>query len=251
MSRAEFLQFLTRLARDDFLTEREAGVLLRRFDRGEIDDALLPLPLAEAITDPTEDDARRALALLLAIGFLGHRLREVLQDRFIRRARALKLRSVREWQRAAKDLVTQNILQQAIAGSGKRAANLARFSAPIKRQLAYLSRTTDEISARLLMERALSEKAIGHRLAMNASAGREAWFRAHEADLGEGYVVDYESRDDDRTCSPCLDAELGSPYLPTEGPFPAGICLGRGFCRCRRVERFAPAEARQLRREAA
>lgn len=68
--------------------------------------------------------------------------------------------------------------------------------------------------------------------------GWGAFFRGEEANLSPNFwVVDYIARDDPITCTPCIQAQLGGPYLPGEGPFPGEVCFGRGACRCIRTPR--------------
>lgn len=68
MERAAFLSYLTRLVKDGKVVEQQAGDLLRKFDAGDIDDADLPLPLNEAITDLSDADVSIAIGELKAMG---------------------------------------------------------------------------------------------------------------------------------------------------------------------------------------
>ncbi len=74
-------------------------------------------------------------------------------------------------------------------------------------------------------------------------AGEHSRLKASLVDdgtLGRGWVVDYISRDDVRTCTNCLEAQRQGPYLPGQGPMPGAVCLGRHRCRCRREYRYDP-----------
>jgi hypothetical protein len=61
MRRDKFLAMLVRMVRSKYLTEGKASELLAKFDRREIDEADLPLPLEEALTTTTQEDMQAAI----------------------------------------------------------------------------------------------------------------------------------------------------------------------------------------------
>ena len=76
-----------------------------------------------------------------------------------------------------------------------------------------------------------------NRALMYGGTGWGAWFKGNitAKARGDGYVVRYIAKDDDRTCSPCYEAERNGPYLPNDPrlPYPGEVCRGHGKCRCR------------------
>lgn len=113
-------------------------------------------------------------------------------------------------------------------------------------ELQKASEFSEEIDARRQTSRPMSSSYIGARSELYSGSGRAVWFRADEEGQAEGVVIYYEAVDDSGTCSPCLDAEKASPYLPGEGAFPGEVCDGRGRCRCIRIPRDAPREFERL-----
>lgn len=251
MSEREFRAFLIRCVADGLLTEAEAGELLRKFRRGEIDEKALPLPLRDAIGF----DDIAIFAIVIAALSLRERekRRDRLQDEFTEEAKRLakslfKEKVVSEWQGKVKEAVARHTIRQATYGAGRALtpAQLGALDEIMTGQTAYLSRFADEVSIRMLEGQPLSEAQIASRTALYSGVGRSAWFQHAEANAEDGTVYDYVSLDDEGTCAPCLDAERGGPYLPNEGPQPGEVCEGRGNCRCERIARFAPEEARAL-----
>lgn len=105
--------------------------------------------------------------------------------------------------------------------------------ARIAAQLPFLFNFHADLQARQAAGK-LSADYIANRAMLYGGSGRAAFFAASESRESRqtGWVAMYEARDDKGTCSPCLAAEAGSPYRVGQGPFPGGICLGRGRCRC-------------------
>jgi hypothetical protein len=266
LKRKAFLSYLTRAVSDGFLSEDEATALLRKFDSGEIDDSVLPLPLNEAITTTTEDDIRRGMIALAVLGVivpggfkkLTERQQEQtatkLQERFAENVRGYAKQlaesgNLPKWQASMSQTVQEHIIQQSLMGRLRplTAEEITTLDSVIKTEQAFLSRFADETAARLLQDNPFSEEYIGSRSEQYNGEARAEFFRAKEEDAGEDEVFDYVSVDDNGTCQPCLDAEAASPYLAGEGNFPGSVCDGGGFCRCTRERRIAPDEAAELR----
>lgn len=272
MTRDEFLDYLARAVADEFLSEDEAVELLRKFDAGEIDEKTSPLPLNETITPTTEDDVNRAAIILVTLGILSRagdsirfpRITERqqeqaatrLQDRFADKVRGyattlIESRNLPTWQTSMSQTVQEHIIQQNLMGRLRPLTNeeIRDLDSVIRTQQAFLSRFVDEQSVRVLQDNPMSEAYIGARSEYYNKEARTMFFRTKEEDAEDGTVYDYESVDTPSTCQPCLDAEAAGPYLPGEGPMPSEICEGGGFCRCRRVARYSPTEAAELRNE--
>lgn len=245
MDRDAFISLLIRAVKDSTVTEDEARDLLRHFDAGDIqlDEDETPLDLSEAITPVTESDVEKAIRALLTLGTLSYlhlrraRFREVLQDRFIERAKGLakakatgKL-AMSAWQQGMGEEIRSHIIQQVAVGSGRIPAANALTEA-VGLQDAYLSRWADELTIKTLMGNPASELGMMTRAALYAGAGRAEGYRAEAEDLPEGYVAEYVSQDDDGTCADCLDAEGVYP-LDESYPLPGQVCRGYGNCRCR------------------
>lgn len=249
MSREDFADLLVRAVREGWISAEEAMDLMADFEAGDLDLALLPLPLRTAILG--EDDEP-------LVGYLSRRVllerpgRDAMQILFSERAREiapLAASDVTAWQREMRQLIRDHMLEQARAGkgSGLTLTELESVTTRLQTEFAYLSRFADEISVKALEGKPLSEKQIGARSELYSGAGRAEAFRMTEAGYKDGYVVDYISQDDPAVCDPCVAAEQAGPYLPGAGVFPGDACNGRGHCRCIRVPRYAPAEAERLR----
>lgn len=266
--RDRFLALLARAASDPGikLDETEAADLLRRYDAGEIDASDLPLAPDEQVNrDDLLGKAAAALLLLLLLGrrnpdgvarVMLERARDRASDRFETVARhAADLRAagqltLSEWQRALDDQVRGQLAAQAMLGVGTAAiggAALARLRTDVQIQAAYVSRFADDAAIRALRDKPMSAAEMGARAALYAGAAYGLYFYSHEATEGagrEGYVVEYKSVDSPTTCRPCHAAE--GYYLPTDGPYPGSVCLGRSRCRCVRTLEYNPTEYRRL-----
>lgn len=270
MDRDSFLDYLTRAVNESFITEAEAVELLKKFDAGDIDEPMLPLPLDEAVTETTEQDMTSALLVLVTLGIISKgfkfpRMSEKqqeqaatrLQDRFagiVRGLAPVALENVSGWQATFGRTIQEHIIQQAVMGRLRPLlpSELATLDRVIRAQQAFASRFADEHAAGLLMGNSFSVEYIGHRSELyNGEARAEFYRQKEEEEAEDGTVYDYISVDDNGTCQPCLDAEAAGPYLAGEGEYPGTVCEGRGFCRCTREARFAPDEARELRGELA
>lgn len=262
MDRKEFRDFLKRAVKVHFLTESEAKTLLTKFDDGEISDSELPILLKDGIKEVKSDkDLEKSLLLLLA--FLQKKeyevktiddvfalpyddrenIREQLQDYFILQgqAYALKLQdndNVNEWQASFTQAAVDNILQQSVVGFGRfpTKKEIGVLSSIVVIQTTFSSKFADEIATRQLLDNKFSSDAIAARSARYAGQGRAEWYKGSEADIDEEYEIHYIALAD--ACVPCRVAAAESPYAPVEGPFPGEVCLGGGFCRCRRVRKL-------------
>ena len=252
MSREAFLQFLARSVTDGLLSEDDAVGLLRQFDAGTL--ALgAGLPLTPSETN-SGDPLAAALAVLAALALGGEAAREALRDRYEVEVQVLAERLARgemtlaEWQAAMSAAVRTHLYAQALAGGdgSLTAEERAAVAAAAALQMAYLSRYADALAAALLLGGALTADYLANRALLYAGAGWSWWFRTSEREGQRGIVYDYISRDDDRTCEPCLVAEESGPYLSGQGPMPGEVCAGRGRCRCVRVERYDLAAWRRL-----
>ena len=249
MTRDEFLAFLARLVMDDEIDEEEAADMLRRFDAGRL---RLDPPLPPERMNVEASAAAMALALLAA-GRRGGRIFEELRaeyDAEVRRLAEQQARgrlTVAAWQALLWDAVQGHTLAQAVAGGGRPdAATLAAIRQDLTTQGGYLSRFADVVARGVMVGAALSVAAVAARSIQYGAAGWAWHFKAREQGFARGYVIDYVAKDDERTCTPCLEAEEGGPYLPGEGPQPGEVCEGGGNCRCERVERYDLAAWREL-----
>ena len=270
MTRAELVNLLAELVLRQVINEDDARALLAQFERGEWID--LPLPIAEAVTPVTTRDGMTAWVVLLtslgaAIGAQvasqiptstartlteaqGRNLRDRLRAEFDAEMRRLAGRvangaSVGTWQADMSNTVRRYMLAQASAGVGRplTQAEIQALQGRIQEQTQYVYRYAADIAARRQTGTPYQVGYLQNRSTQYGGAGWGLYFEAQETGYGaqEGWVVDYISRDDDRTCGPCLDAESRGPYLPGQGPMPGEVCLGRGYCRCERRLRYDPA----------
>ena len=274
MTRDEFIDLLARLVADGDLTELDAADLLAQFDAGEITDVPSVLPLPEAIREPSDDNTGLAIVALLILltsrrqtvlrrfaPITSLNLANAIQDTFAGRVTALAGRLatgdlvLAQWQRTMLGEVEQHVLQQMYLANGSEvltAAQQARLRTIVQEQGAYLQRFADQAALRIGQGSPFTEGYIANRSRAYAGVGRGEFFQSSEeagaarGDIGAGWVVDYISRDDRNTCTPCLDAERAGPYLPARGPMPGVVCLGRSYCRCRRMPRYDPTAYRNL-----
>lgn len=264
MTRAELAQLLAMMVRQRRITAEEAAETLRLFDAGELDGALLPLPVAEALQE--EDRSRETLLFLVALLASSVSLRQArlvaagesialgvryqvstqLRREFERRVMQLATQtgSLAQWQAGMGDEVSRYLWRQYAAGVGRplRAAEAAMLRAWTAEQRVYLARFAMEIGVRQATGNPFSVAYLVNRSLQYGGAGLELWHVGAEADdRSQGWVYDYIAVDDGRTCSPCYYADLDGPYLAGQGPMPGRECKAKGRCRCRRVRRWAPA----------
>ena len=258
MTRAEFLKFLHRSVADEFMTEDEAADLLVRFERGEINESVLPLTVAASIDELDEEDMQAALdelsgekkrhgvlpLIVLSAFAVRAKARERLQDKFrddsaVLAKKLVETGNTAEFQSAMKSLVKVHTVQQALVGAGREldANEINQLSDEIVQDLAYLARWSDEIAARNLLGREFSGPAAEARAKLYAGRGRAQWFKFALAE--EEGLVDFVALDDDNTCQECLDADRNGPYQASDPsiPLPGDVCRGGGNCRCELVPR--------------
>jgi hypothetical protein len=241
--REEFIELLTRLVMDGFITLQEAESLIDEFDRGGTlpEGWALPLPLDEAV--PDEEGLREAMneALLFFADVLSDAVDEI-QDEFMRDVERLAddLRrgaiTLKTWHEQMRDLIVDYLARAAQVGAqraivGDDEDELLEIFAL---QLAFLSRFADQAASGRL-----SDAQIRERAKLYAGEGRALFYeQAGRTAALYGWVEDYIAVDDRNTCGPCARAEAQGPYLPGQGPMPGRVCLGRGYCRCRRALRY-------------
>ncbi len=251
MTRAEFIAYLERLVMDEELDEDEAADMLRDFDAGRLK---VDPPLPPDRMNVDVEAAMLALALYLALNAgAGEEARRRLRDDFDAEARRLaeqqgrgRLR-VAEWQRMLWDAIQTHTLTQATAGARRSltAEQIAALRDDLARQGGYLSRFADVVARGVMVGAALSVAAVAARSIQYGAAGW-AWSFKARPDPGRGWIEHYISKDDPATCTPCLEAEEGGPYLPGDGPMPGDVCEGGGNCRCERVSDYDLAAWRGL-----
>ena len=275
-NRDAFLALLIRLIEDGAITEAQAEAMLEQYDAGEIPQLDWPRPPAP---EEQGIDDRIVLAALLFLGIaLGIRsadqavattlpaqarrlgrtgqivLADALQAEYDRNVRTLARQltsgeiSLPTWRSRMGDTVRRHLIAQSAAGRGRLTVEeLTRLQQLSREEIAYLSRFADTLAHAQAMGNPWGlDRTVRRAQSYAGTARGEFWRGLEAADIDEdpddmaGWVADYESRDDPRTCGPCLEAEMGSPYAVGEGPFPGQVCLGGDLCRCVRTLRYAP-----------
>lgn len=266
----QLIALLARLIADGEITEAQAAVILAYW-AGQQDAALarvLSLPVAVGVGE--DDDAPPLVPWLIArttpvrerVRLLG-KAQDIHAANVAQLARDLEAGriTVAEWQRGVRAANAQLLADALVlAGAGNISTWRRKMQEIEREQAAYLQRFADEVSVRHLAQPVPASEGgnlpaalalwtaayLARRAAMYSGAGRGLYYGAAEAGGvgGYGWVVEYRARDDDRTCSPCSDAQ--GFYLPGQGPLPGDVCLGGGFCRCERVPVFDEAMYRRL-----
>lgn len=237
MDRDTLLDLLARAVMDGTITEDEARALLAAYDAGELPEIALPLPTAEAV--------RGLSAVEIGVGATLFALtRRGIVDWFDGEAARLApgAGELARWHADMARIVRAHLAAQHMAGAGKpeiASAERPRLDAVAVTQTAFLARFADTMAIAQLRRAPLSDAAVAARSTLYAGAGYAEGFRAQESRIdATGWVFDYRARDDGHTCSACLAAELGGPYLAGAGPMPGETCRGYGHCRCTRVARY-------------
>lgn len=260
--RDRLIDYLARLVADGVITEAEAARIISDYDAGEVEEFELPLAPDELpIDDDHTAEIIAALLLLLnrsEIASIPQQAQlaviDQVQDEFERIVRGLASRystglmSLPTWQAEMLTAMRQHTAQQMMVGSrrtGLSPSQLTRLDEIMRSEGAFLSRFADQIAAQGLTGALMSEAQIANRAALYGGVGRGEAFRWAEG-TQTGYVVDYISRDDIRTCSACITAQMNGPYLSGQGPFPGQVCFGRSRCRCYRRLRYDPVTYRLL-----
>jgi len=243
MNLDHLIAILAYAVREQWIAEAEALALVARFNAGALDRSAFALPQSEALALPAGVPTSEQR-------FFHGLDRESGQDYFaIVAQQAANEPSIATWQAALKFLVLGHIAHQAATALGRplTGEDWQQLRPIALKQMVYLSRFAEQRMVLALIGKPMSQPQVAQRSALYSGSGRAVSFQFGEQLLGDGYVIDYQARDDSRTCDPCIGAEQGGPYLPTTGPMPGDVCLGAGFCRCLRVSRYAPAEAARLR----
>lgn len=192
----------------------------------------------------------------LLFGRSSAQIRDQLQNgfaRYVTRLAKVALRDVDRWEERMKRAVRNHFTAQAIVARRRGllpSEMLELGRGPLKTQLDYVTNFAKDIRAANRLKRPLKEGYIASRSKLYSGAARGIYYRMNEEGTKAGFVIDYISRDDQGTCSPCLVAEQKGPYLPGEGPYPGEVCLGRGHCRCERRERKSQAAWQRLSKAA-
>lgn len=271
MSRDELIERLERLVSSSRITLKEAQTILRLYDDGRISADDLGLARSSYAAESI------LLVFLLALeSGSGYEL--IIKELEIELKRLVGTKELRRLSRSVfgkyDDVVTKavagfvagnvtasalhrifldeierDLIRQATIGAGRRLldSEVRLLRAKYVDQIAYLERFVDELVARDLAGRPMSEAALANRILMYGGESIATFYEFAEANLEEGNVVDYIDRDDNGTCEECIRAGIGSPYLPGEGPMPGRECLAKRRCRCYRVERYDPETAAFLR----
>lgn len=159
-------------------------------------------------------------------------LRIKFEDDALRWAQRVIARQVppEAWRVGVETSMTDYARQMAVAGSGTMpdAAVQELVAQELAKQGPYLDRFGGLVAAG-----ALSLAAIAARTKLYGGVGWGLFWMGAERAPQDYVVVQWISRDDDRTCSLCAPRN-GQYYLPGQGPFPGLDCLGAGACRCER-----------------
>jgi hypothetical protein len=208
------------------------------------------------------EDARDYIASLKISDLM--QVHERVQDRFEQHNRRLTgllfaggLTLV-AWRQSLWSNIRRLILQQAVLGAGMP-PHLPRVRTVLSREAGYFEQFAVAVFAGHVAQlsgaepmRAVPRDAVTveRRADLYAGSARGLFYEFHEerANLGHGWVVYYECKDDANSCKPCRAA--AGYHLPQVGPFPGAVCQGQGKCRCRRKPVFAPEIYARLMREA-
>jgi len=274
MTYEEYIDLLERLVEDGVLTLAEAEQLAGEYDAFVDEELLTP----EQIPNWNDELEFATFAILIAILYRILRrqtqreavsatlsglsyaqrtaafgaVQESYQGESAQLARNLAngLLTTAEWQTAMNESLLSHFRSLTYLGynlplSGTQEAEFLRI---VRVQQAYLSRFADQYQLSVLRGEPWSAEYIAARAALYSGAMRGFAYRAAESvsDFNEGFVFQYIAVDDERTCSPCIDAALGSPYLANQGPYPGEVCEGRSRCRCRREPIYDPEAYQEL-----
>lgn len=277
----QLLQLLSRLLRDGDLDDAQVEAIFHYWRNQPMPALARVLPLAlEQGVGPLQEDDDNDPALFFWLGVGGgaavyRRARIDAANKVQDEHAAMSAQladdfaagriSLADWQEAQRRLNAGALAAMASLGNPRGTVQLQQRLAAIEQeQAAYLQRFADQLSARqlaalmpgdddtrrggLLLLLEWGGGYIARRAASYSGAARGVFFEAMESSgtgtNGAGWVVRYEARDDDRTCSRCLDAQ--GYYLPGHGPMPGEVCYGGGACRCERMSVYDPAMYAQL-----
>lgn len=250
VSKQELRQWLSLAVSYRWISAAEAQEIREAVDAGRLDLAELPdrIPLEQRSINVTQLAAVAAiLAGLLRSSFPMRKGKaESLTLTFAQQARAAAILPLSAWHATMTSLIRQHVAGQYVLGYGAMPQSGVPLSWMLQKQAAYLERFTIERMLRVAEGNPMSIAQIAARSELYGGAGRAAFYMGREATLTSGWIVRYIARDDNVTCSPCLQAERQSPYLPGTGPYPGDVCFGRSRCRCERRDEYNPREYARL-----
>lgn len=262
---------LRSLVKGGYITTRQASRLAKslRLDLGwlpgnepldvDIPSSIWPMVFLEllAVAEGTPygvprakwQDARDYIAFLKIKDLLT--IHERLQDRFEANNKRLGhllfagSLTLAAWRSATWQAIKRLILQQAALGAGKP-PDAAKLQAILEKESEFFRKFAEAVFAGkvagddTLRPTPRTAESVSARADLYSGVARGLFFELHEerGDLGYGWVIRFDARDDKHTCRPCRDAE--GFYLQGTGPYPGGVCKGRGRCRCRRIPVWAP-----------
>jgi hypothetical protein len=154
------------------------------------------------------------------------------------------------WRSGTWQSIKKLILHQAALGAGKQ-PDAAKLHEVLQRESEYFRKFAEAIFAGHVSDDTIrpvprTAEQVASRADLYSGVPRGLFYELHEerGELGYGWVVQFRAKDDKHTCRPCRDAE--GYYLANTGPYPGGVCKGRGRCRCVRVPVFDPDIYRRL-----
>jgi hypothetical protein len=265
----EFLDLLDRLVADGELTLAEAEILALQYDDLDLDEVLAPEqlrgwgddldPITWAIIAATlfsilkKVTGRANVTQTVAALSYGQKnaVFGAVQQSWQQSTAALSadlangVLTPAQWQIQMNESLLSHFRSAAYLGYGTTTltpAQQAAFDAAVRVQQAYLSRFADNYQLSVLRGTPWSVQYIANRANMYSGAMRAFAFRSVEGTTGpgSGWVYLYIAVDDERTCSPCIEAMRNGPYLAGEGPYPGEVCEGRHRCRCQRTPIYDP-----------
>jgi hypothetical protein len=164
--------------------------------------------------------------------------------------------TLREWHEGMRDAVRDFAAEAAMIGHAGilTAEERGALQADLDEQMGFLRRYADTVAVRAGVDEMdetdtteVSEGLMLNRSSQYAMLGVAAfWAALRDEESGDGIIARYISQDDGGTCSPCLDADISSPYLPDTVPTPGVVCVANGKCRCRVEFEFNPTVYAQL-----
>jgi hypothetical protein len=280
MTREQLIATLERLQDEDAITQEEAALLLDAWDRDGLTEDDLSLTGEDARPDVTD---ALVLALLIALArFLDGTPRQssAVSDRLAEMDTAEKQAAyeaardereqafreataeykngditMREWHARMRDAVMAFGVEAAVIARGGPLLPEERgaLQAEVDAQMGFLRRYADTAAVREAladMEGAetapLSEPQMQNRSSQYAYLGIAVFWTSIAQEQRDGTIARYISQDDGGTCSPCLNADIGGPYLPENVPTPGVVCVANGRCRCTVEFEYAPEIAATL-----
>jgi len=149
--------------------------------------------------------------------------------------------TVEEWKRTFAAVLKDLFITLAILGGGALLTRWGSIEAQLRIQYGYLDRFAEQIAAG-----DLTGAEIRRRARMYVNSARQGFWRQLDQQAAElGYTEErWYAIGDDRTCGPCMEADmmgwqpLGTFAEPGSGTVlrsPTTMCQGLTNCRCRKV----------------